>query len=644
MSSAACAFANFHRWLRTVDFAGHRTGIERGSRVWKYGYDKNGNMVSEQVPGSPNPPLSDAAFTTTFAYDDLDRVASKLIGQRDLEAADQAPFASGRVTSQVVQKGSEPAQVVRQDLAYLGNDDPSSLDHWLGATNHKHFEFSYDLRHQLTGVTETAAGGAFSASYAYGPAGRFAQATEAALALPGSEVKPRDVGYRYEGTDPEEVTALVGATDGAPYANYEYDEAGNQTFRCEGVMEPHHVHRPHSPIICNGDSADFFYDGKDQMRRATKMVKKEKLKGSEEYWYDAFGQRVATLQRDKTGAPTELIWWLDDSEAHYDEAGNLLHVYSYLSLGTPVARVDRRNNDHTKLEFQFHGLANNTLAAVDEDGTINASFDYAPFGEIIESVDAGGKAGLKGHRRRMNDKFVDEVSELHYYGFRYYDPTAMTWTQSNPLYRFAPDFAGTGPRRADLYGFVLENPLRYRDPDGRDPPKRDPTSGVPIDCGLNPRQPGCAPSDAPTDGPIETTKRKATEAAKIAIAKDREHLILRVIANAVSVGTNGAIKLTPSMVKAAAKHPVATSILLAGLAASAVGGGDPRGRGCCCRGPTQSAPRLVGRRNRSCRRCRCGSDCRHSGKCGCRGESGNAEVGGDRGWPTHNQPAYCRRC
>ena len=483
------------------DFAGHRTRIERGSRVWKYGYDKNGNMVSEQVPGSPNPPLSDAAFTTTFAYDDLDRVASKLIGQRDLEAADQALFASGtevysydagpnqtgslsswrtfapgsmtpaitldlgnnaqgqrtrttetlaiagypalsreldrdyyldggarmtfygdsveginatasrverdarglpssivlsrtgkpdqtlavqtrnvaglvtkrrsdvatamgfiesnwtydplgRVTSQVVQKGSDPAQVVRQDLAYLGNDDPSSLDHWLGATNHKHFEFAYDLRHQLTGVTETAAGGAFSASYAYGPAGRFAQATEAALALPGSEVKPRDVGYRYEGTDPEEVTALVGATDGAPYANYEYDEAGNQTFRCEGVMEPHHVHRPHSPIICNGDSADFFYDGKDQMRRATKMVKKEKLKGSEEYWYDAFGQRVATLQRDKTGAPTELIWWLDDSEAHYDEAGNLLHVYSYLSLGTPVARVDRRNNDHTKLEFQ----------------------------------------------------------------------------------------------------------------------------------------------------------------------------------------------------------------------------------------------------------------------------------------------------
>ena len=114
----------------------------------------------------------------------------------------------GRVTSQVVQKGSDPAQVVRQDLAYFGNDDPSSLDHWLGATNHKHFELSYDLRHQLTGVTETAAGGAFSASYAYGPAGRFAQATEAALALPGSEVKPRDVGYRYEGTDPEEVTAL----------------------------------------------------------------------------------------------------------------------------------------------------------------------------------------------------------------------------------------------------------------------------------------------------------------------------------------------------------------------------------------------------------------------------------------------------
>jgi len=95
---------------------------------------------------------------------------------------------------------------------------------------------------------------------------------------------------------------------------------------------------------------------------------------------------------------------------------------------------------------------------------------YAPFGEIIEATDGGGSsAGIEKHRRRMNDKFVDEIGGLAYYGFRYYDKTSMTWTQSDPLYRFAPDAAWDAPRRGALYTNDLNNPLRYLDPDGRSP-------------------------------------------------------------------------------------------------------------------------------------------------------------------------------
>ncbi len=68
----------------------------------------------------------------------------------------------------------------------------------------------------------------------------------------------------------------------------------------------------------------------------------------------------------------------------------------------------------------------------------------------------------------MNDKFVDEVTSLAYYGARYYDPTELTWTQSDPKYRCAPDGAWKQPRRALLYSFVGGNPLRYLDPDGLD--------------------------------------------------------------------------------------------------------------------------------------------------------------------------------
>lgn len=76
------------------DFAGRRTQITRATRTWRYGYDRNGNMTSEQVPGSTSS-LTDIDFTTSTVYDDLDREHSKVIGKRTLNAADLALFVSG---------------------------------------------------------------------------------------------------------------------------------------------------------------------------------------------------------------------------------------------------------------------------------------------------------------------------------------------------------------------------------------------------------------------------------------------------------------------------------------------------------------------------------------------------------------------
>ncbi len=359
----------------------------------------------------------------------------------------------GRVTSQVVQKGPGPTQVVRQDLSYFGNDDPKTLTHYLGATP-KQFQFGYDLRHQLTSAT--AGAGYFTANYSYGLGGRFTRATEAQTIAPlpaGTEVKPRDVNYIYSGTDPEQVTALTNVGNGQTYASYTYDAAGNQLTRT---------------YPSTNEAWDYLYDGKDQLRRATRK-RNGVVQGSEEYWYDNEGQRIAVVKRNAAGAKTELIWFIGDTQAHYDAAGALTHVYSQLSMGTPVARIDRTSNTSTSVEYQFHGLASNTIAAVDQRGAVNASFSYAPFGEVIEATNAGGApAGMAVHKRRLNDKYVDDLSDLAYYGVRYYDKTLIAWTQGDPLYRFAPDSAWTEARRARLYAFTGNNPLRYIDPDGRD--------------------------------------------------------------------------------------------------------------------------------------------------------------------------------
>lgn len=591
----------------THDFAGQRTGITRHGRTWKYTYDKNGNMITEQVPGSPNPPLTDPDYTTTIAYDDLDRPTSKIIAKLGMSAGDRDLFGSGtevylwdygpnqkgrlrnwkayapnaslptistdfmydrqghrwylqhtlgiagypttsrstntyfnifgtpesarffdsiggsnetkaifsydnrgfpkavmltrsgeanqtlaeqirnvaglvtkrrtnttgpmtfvesnwtydrlgRVRTHEVMKGPGPTQVVRQDLEYFGNDNPKSLIHALG-TESKTLNFAYDLRHQLKSVTSSASG-YFDAAYDYGPAGRFTHAKAKQTApAPNSELKSRDVNYVYGGTDPEQVTELTRVDNGETFATYTYDAAGNQVTRTY-------------PLTTNGspnsESWDFVYDGKNQLRRVAKKLNGV-VQGSEEYWYDGENTRIAVVKRDQNGAKIEMVWFIGDVQAHYDATGNVTKVYSHISMATPVARVERTSNATTKLEYQFHGLANNTIAAVANDGTINASYAYSPFGEVLEATNEGGSSsGTAAHKRKFNDKFEDDLTALSYYGFRYYDKMSMIWTQSDPLYRFAPDNAWKSPRKANLYTFVLGNPLRYVDPDGRE--------------------------------------------------------------------------------------------------------------------------------------------------------------------------------
>src|SRR5262245_24303632 len=76
----------------------------------------------------------------------------------------------------------------------------------------------------------------------------------------------------------------------------------------------------------------------------------------------------------------------------------------------------------------------------------------------------------------------DELTSLSYYGARYYDRLTLSWMQADPLYRFVPDLAWDEPRRANLYSFSLNNPLKYYDPDGRSPEddeRRDAGAGDP---------------------------------------------------------------------------------------------------------------------------------------------------------------------
>ena len=67
-------------------------------------------------------------------------------------------------------------------------------------------------------------------------------------------------------------------------------------------------------------SWDYVYDGEDQLRRVTKRTGTT-VNGSEEYWYDENGDRLAIVYRDPAGLKTGLRWFIGGTEAYYTASG-----------------------------------------------------------------------------------------------------------------------------------------------------------------------------------------------------------------------------------------------------------------------------------------------------------------------------------
>ncbi len=92
--------------------------------------------------------------------------------------------------------------------------------------------------------------------------------------------------------------------------------------------------------------------------------------------------------------------------------------------------------------------------------------DYLPFGEEISG--AGGRTPAMGYtadgvRQKLTSKERDGETGLDYFGERYYSSTMGRFTTVDPLGGSA---RLSNPQSMNRYTFVLNNPLRYVDPDG----------------------------------------------------------------------------------------------------------------------------------------------------------------------------------
>jgi RHS repeat-associated protein len=285
--------------------------------------------------------------------------------------------------------------------------------------------YTYDAQHRLLSASGP---NGYTGAFTYSAAGNVQTAE---VSWNGS-AENRHVRYEYGAVDPHAVDQLINVPGNGVFGRFRYDLAGNMTER-----------------LTHNDNLQMTWDGLDQLR----VVRS--VNGSEVYLYDHTGSRVLALS-EQDGVRL----WFGETETHYDLAGNQTKRYLRLAAGGPtLARV----TNGTDVELQYADALQNLMFALDTEGNVTASFLYGPFGEVVY------KEGADDHRRQFNGKENDAMSGLRYYGFRYYDPLTLRWNAADPLYRFKPERGLTDPQRMNLYSFSLNNPLRYYDPDGREP-------------------------------------------------------------------------------------------------------------------------------------------------------------------------------
>ena len=288
--------------------------------------------------------------------------------------------------------------------------------------------YTYDSQHRLRNASGP---NGYSGTFTYSPAGNIKTAE---VNWNGS-LSARNVIHQYGATDPQAVDKLVNIAGGDIYAQFTYDLSGNMTMRSTptGIWE-------------------FTWDGDNQLRQA------EGPNGTEIYYYDHNSQRILAINETNG-----LKFWFAERETHYDIGGADIRSYLHLSNdSTTLARNEIGGN----IELQYADALQNLMLSIDETGNVVASFLYGPFGEILNST------GEENHSRQFNGKENDIATGLRYYGFRYYDPLTLRWNSADPLYRFVPDLGLTEPQKMNLYTFSLNNPVRYFDPDGREPGDR----------------------------------------------------------------------------------------------------------------------------------------------------------------------------
>jgi RHS repeat-associated protein len=361
-----------------------------------------------------------------YSYDDLDRITEikrYVDGSNDEILLHGVQYSEENLLTQF-----DYGNDLRATFTYDSRDRPLTLDVKNGETAFLDIDYTYDNNSNITQMVNgwrdtSSAWHSQTESYSYDGLDRLTSASSTswshtyAYDKVGNRTAKDSVTYTINIVN--EVTSLSDGT------SFTYDASGNRTHKTK-----------------DSDTWDYTYDYAD---RLTEIKKNSTTIG--EYAYDCYGRRI---QATENGVTTTYIYsgW----DVLYEEKPGGIATYIYGPTGKLAKRTTVNGESHT---FYYHtDELRSTRLVTDESKNVVSSITYHPFGEI--SI----KEGSEDYS--YSGKELDETG-LYYYGARYYDPELGRFITRDVLRgRIA------NPQTLNRHTYVLNNPLKYTDPNGRE--------------------------------------------------------------------------------------------------------------------------------------------------------------------------------
>jgi RHS repeat-associated protein len=400
-----------------------------------YGYDSNGNRASLTLNGSTY---------TGYAYDAVNRL-TQLTDSAGLIVG-YGYDATNKLTSRTLPNG------VASTYDYDGLSRLSRLRDTKGANAILDNQYSYNTANQIAQNVDLDG----AHNYGYDAVDRL---TSASYPSTGNE------NYGYDGV----------GNRLSPDSNLIYSYGSfNQLMYRGGVAHPQEPdYSAHSygydangNLISdsqpNGNSVQYTWDFENRLAQAA--MNSSLGSTTVTYKYDALGRRIqrATLPGEGGeellgGGPTSFgvttNFTYDGQDVVRDLNSDGSVAAEYLNGPGIDNKIRQTDSSNGALYFTQDHLGS-TRALTNAAGNVVANWTYDSFGN------ADGPGPLAYTRYRYTGREIDADTGLYYYRARWYDSQVGRFITEDPI-----GFRGGD---VNLYGYVWQNPLNFRDPRGLD--------------------------------------------------------------------------------------------------------------------------------------------------------------------------------